>query len=175
MYVKTALPVALAFTLWTAAANAQSATQGIISQYQDLGFQYIDIEEGRTQTKVEAIMPDGRKVEVVYDNSTGRILKQENDRADREERRERGVDVDREDYDFVDASGNYLDGYDDDDDDYDDRNDDDDYDDRYDTADYDDRDDDDDDDDDDGWSGSDSRGGSDDDDDDDDDDDGSDD
>lgn len=168
MYVKTGLPIALAFNLWTAAANAQSATQGIILQYQDLGFQYIDIEEGRTQTKVEAIMPDGRKVEVVYDNSTGRILKQENDRADSYERRERGVDVDREDYDFVDASGNYLEGYDDDDDDdFDDRYDDDD--DRYDTADYDDRDDDDWDDDDDGRSDSDSSGGSDDDDDDDDD------
>ncbi|MEL7151259.1 MAG: PepSY domain-containing protein [Pseudomonadota bacterium] len=118
MYVSKTLPVATAFALWTAAVHAQSTTDAIITQYQDMGFQYIDIEEGYTQTKVEAIMADGRKVEVVYDNDTGRILKQENDRADADERRLRGVDVDREDHDFVDASGREYDEDDDDDDRY---------------------------------------------------------
>lgn len=102
MYVSKTLPVATAFALWTAAAQAQGATDAIISQYQDMGFQYIEIKEGITQTKVEAIMPDGRKVEVIYDNATGRILKQENERADAEELRQRGVDINQDDEDFLD-------------------------------------------------------------------------
>ena len=56
MYVSKTLPVATAFALWSAAVHAQSATDAIITQYQDLGFQYIEIKEGVTQTKVEAIM-----------------------------------------------------------------------------------------------------------------------
>ncbi|MEM7752223.1 MAG: PepSY domain-containing protein [Pseudomonadota bacterium] len=151
MYVKTALPIATAFALWTAAANAQTAaTDAIISQYSDMGFQHIEIYEGITQTKVEAIMSDGRKVEVIYDSSTGRILKQENGRADASELRLTGVEVEREGGDFLDDDefeddDRFDDDDDDDDDGYDDDDDDDDgYDDDGDDDDEDDGDDDDD-------------------------------
>ena len=96
------IPVATAFALWGAAVSAQSATDSIISQYQNMGFQFIEVKEGITQTKVEAIMADGRKVEVIYDNATGRILKQENERASAAELRRSGVDIDRRNRDFLD-------------------------------------------------------------------------
>ena len=96
------IPVATAFALWGAAVSAQSATDSIISQYQNMGFKFIEVKEGITQTKVEAIMADGRKVEVIYDNATGRILKQENERASAAELRRSGVDIDRRNRDFLD-------------------------------------------------------------------------
>ena len=102
MYRSKTLPVATAFALWGAAVSAQSASDNIVKQYQDMGFKFIEVKEGVTQTKVEAIMPDGRKVEVIYDNRTGRILKQENERASAEERRRSGVEVDRDNRDFLD-------------------------------------------------------------------------
>lgn len=102
MYRSKTLPVATAFALWGAAVAAQSGTDAIIAKYQDMGFKFVEIKEGITQTKVEAIMPDGRKVEVIYDNRTGRILKQENERASASERARSGVQVDRDNRDFLD-------------------------------------------------------------------------
>ncbi len=141
MYAPKTLPVATAYAHWTAAANAQATTDGIITMYEDLGFQYIEIKEGITQTKVEAIMADGRKVEVIYDNETGQILKQETERADADEIGRVGIEIDQEDEDF-------LDDEDDDEEDDDDENDEDDEDDEDDDDDEDDEDDDEDDNDD---------------------------
>lgn len=114
MYRSKSLPVATAFALWGAAVSAQSTTDAIVSQYQDMGFKFIEIKEGITQTKVEAIMEDGRKVEVIYDNKTGRILKQENERASAAELARSGVEIDTDDEDFLDDDD--IDDEDDDDD-----------------------------------------------------------
>ncbi len=119
---RSALTITAAFAIWTTAAGAQSATSdAIIEQYQGLGFDFIEIKEGPTQTKVEAIMPDGRKFEVIYDAS-GRILKQEIERAEADELLLAGVEVSSEDEDFLDDDDDDDDDYDDDDDDDDDDN-----------------------------------------------------
>ncbi len=120
MYIKPTLTVAAAFTLWSAVANAGAFEDTIIQRYKDMGFQFIEIDQGPTQTKVEAIMPDGRKVEVIYDRATGKILKQENERADSREIARTGVEYDHDDDDFLDDDDN------DDEDDHDDDHDDDD-------------------------------------------------
>ena len=102
MHTKPTLTVAAAFALWSAAANAGAFEEMVIERYQEMGFQFIEVKEGLTQTKVEAIMADGRKVEVIYDRATGQILKQENERADSDEIGRSGVQFDRENEDFLD-------------------------------------------------------------------------
>jgi hypothetical protein len=102
MYTKPTLSVAAAFALWSVASHAGPFEDAVIEQYQNMGFQFIEVKEGLTQTKVEAIMPDGRKVEVIYDRSTVEILKQENERADGDEIGPTGVQFDNEGEDFLD-------------------------------------------------------------------------
>ena len=115
---KPTLTVAAAFALWSAAAQADDFTDTVIERYQEMGFQFIEVKRGPSQLKVEAIMPDGRKVEVVYDRATGEILKQENERVGADEAGRTGVDVDVRREDFLD------DDEDDDEDDEDDEDDD---------------------------------------------------
>lgn len=55
-----------------------------MSTLQDMGFNRIEIETGLTQTKVEALRSDV-KLEVVYDQETGRIITQEQDRVSAED------------------------------------------------------------------------------------------
>ena len=114
---KPTLTVAAAFALWSAAAHADDFTDTVIERYQDMGFQFIEVKRGPTQLKVEAIMPDGRKVEVIYDRATGEILKQENERVEGDEAGRRGVEVDTRREDFLDDD---EDDEDDDDDEEDD-------------------------------------------------------
>ena len=102
MQTKHTLTVATAFALWSAAAHADAFTETVIQRYQDMGFQFIEIKRGPSQLKVEAIMPDGRKVEAIYDRETGRILSQENERADADELGRSGVKVDTRADDFLD-------------------------------------------------------------------------
>ena len=118
---KPTLTVAAAFALWSAAAHADDFTDTVIERYQDMGFQFIEVKRGPTQLKVEAIMPDGRKVEVIYDRATGAILKQENERVGADEAGRAGVDVDVRREDFLDDDGE--DDEDDDEDDEDDESD----------------------------------------------------
>ena len=151
-------------------AMADALTDQVVADLQGQGFTAIEVKNGLSQMKVEAIR-DNLKVEVVYDRATGQILKQEQESAAGETIRP-GVSIREEDKDFVrgarvsardeseddnggdrgrgqggdDDEGDDNDhrgGHDDDDDRDDDRDDDDDDDDRDD--DDDDRDDDDDD------------------------------
>ena len=71
----TTLPVAVAFTLWAGIAQADQFTDTVVSKFQELGFDYIEVKEGISQLKVEAIQGN-RKLEVIYDRETGKILKQ---------------------------------------------------------------------------------------------------
>ncbi len=131
-------------------AFAQSSTDNLVSQLQDQGYTRIEVKRGTSQIKIEAIKGDSKR-EMVYDLSTGALLKDEQGRVRLGEDTTPGVEFDDEDGDFI--------GDDDDDDDDDDDEDDDD------DGDDDDHDDDDDDDDDD--DSDDDHGGDDDDDDDD--------
>ncbi|MFZ5962090.1 PepSY domain-containing protein [Thalassococcus sp. BH17M4-6] len=106
-------------------AFAQSFTDKIVSDLQANGFDRIEIKVGPTQTKAEAI--DGaRKIEVIYDNATGSIVKQEVESAAGESISP-GVQIRNEDRDFVDArrSGSASGPRDDDDNDDEDDDDDD--------------------------------------------------
>ena len=143
---KQSIPLAAAFAIWCGAANADAFTDQIVADLQGQGFEFIEIKDSPSFVKVEAIR-GSEKLEVIYDRSTGEIVKRENEQADADEVGLSGVDV------KMVADGD-IGGLDDDDDDDDDDRDDDDH-----------RDDDDDRDDDDN-----SGSGSDDDDDDDDDD-----
>ena len=110
----TTLPVAVAFALWSTAAHADKFTDAVIERYQELGFDYIEVKEGVSQLKVEAIR-GSQKYEVIYDRSTGRILKQETEAAEADEIGRSGVEIDTRRRDFID-SDDIDDEFDDEDD-----------------------------------------------------------
>lgn len=146
---KTLLATTAALALATSPALAQSATDQIIADLQAQGFTYIEIKEGPSQIKVEAVR-DGTKLEVVYDAATGDILKQETEAAEGEYATRTGVEIDTDDEDFLDDDEMDDEGDDEDDDEEgDDEEGDDEDDDEYDDDDEDDDEDDDDEDDDD--------------------------
>jgi len=139
------LTTTAAIAIAASVAFAQSSTDQIVSQLQAQGFTRIEIKQGPTQIKVEAIRGN-TKVEYIYDSRTGELIKSEVERVGSDDDRSPGVQIRNESDDFVDDDDDDDDRFDvdDDDDDDDDGRDDNDDDDR------DDRDDDDDDDDDDG-------------------------
>jgi hypothetical protein len=140
-------------------AFAQATTESLVADYQAQGFTRIEVRNGPTQTRIEAIRGT-EKVEVTIDRATGQVLKREVERVGVFENTAPGITVRERDRDFV-----RLVRADDDDSDDDDDRDDNDRDDENDDDDDRGRGDDDDDDGDDDSSGN--RGGSDDDDDDD--------
>ena len=142
------LTLAAAFALWSAAAHADEFTDTVLAKFQERDFDYIEIKEGLTQLKVEAVRGD-QKLEVIYDRETGSILKQEQERADADEIGRSGIEIDRRNRDFLDEDDLARIDDDDDDDRQSGRDDDDDDDDRRSGRDDDDDDDDDDNDDDD--------------------------
>ena len=121
---------------------AQSMVDQLVSEYQARGFDFIEVQRGFSQIKVEATV-NGQTLEVVYDAATGRILETETEVADADDRNRTGVEIRQRARDFFDGRS------DDDDDDRDRGRDDDDDDDDDDRGGYDDDDDHDDDDDDD--------------------------
>ena len=129
---RTLLATTAALSLLAGAAWAQSVGQSVtdqvVSGLQAQGFTRIEVKEGPTQIKVEAIQGT-TKVEYVYDIRTGDVLSTETERVDGDDDTRPGVEIEREDEDFVRAEGAVLDGDDDsgrDDDRYDDDRDDDD-------------------------------------------------
>ena len=122
-------------------ALADAFSDAVIANLQSEGFTGIEVKNGISQTKVEAVRGTD-KLEVVYDRATGAILKQEWETAEPDDLFE-GVEVRTRFRDFLDDED--IEDEEDDDDDDDDDGDDDDED-----EDDDDDDDDDEDDDDDG-------------------------
>ncbi len=114
-------------SLWATTAALVLAGSGVLAQevvgssrelasrLQAQGYTRVEIDEGPTQTKVEAVRGN-EKLEYVFDRATGQILKQEVERPDGDDLRP-GVEIDREDEDWVRGPGAVLDGDDDDDDD----------------------------------------------------------
>ncbi|MEL6620139.1 MAG: PepSY domain-containing protein [Pseudomonadota bacterium] len=141
---KSLLMTTSAFVLTGSMAFANAFSDRVIQNLQADGFTGIEVKNGLTQTKVEAVRGN-RKIEVIYDRATGNILKQEWEAAETDDLRD-GVEVQTRMRDFLDGDDLNDDDDDDDDDDRDDDDDDDDRDD--DDDDDDDRDDDRDDDDD---------------------------
>ncbi|WP_424176854.1 PepSY domain-containing protein [Yoonia sp. TsM2_T14_4] len=120
---KFLLSTTAAIALASNALYAQSITDQIVSQLQAQGYESIEIENGQTQIKVEAIL-NGRKLEVVYDALTGVILKEEVSTADDDDTLRRGVRISSSDDDFLDDDEDDNDDDDHDDDEDEDDNDD---------------------------------------------------
>ena len=72
---KTLLLTTSALVLAGSAAFANAFSDRVIENLQADGFTGIEVKNGLTQTKVEAVRGD-RKIEVIYDRATGDILKQ---------------------------------------------------------------------------------------------------
>ena len=81
--------IALTLALGTTAAFADATTDRLVQELQTDGYTRIEVKTGPTQTKVEAIRGT-EKVEFVYDNATGTILKREVDTL--KEQRHEGKD-----------------------------------------------------------------------------------
>lgn len=96
---RTLTAAALA-AFWLTAAQADPFTDAVVTRYQEMGFNFIEVQNGQTQVKVEAIRGT-EKLEVIYDRATGRILKQEQERAEIEEQNRTGVQVRERSRDFV--------------------------------------------------------------------------
>ena len=109
---RTLLATTAALSLLAGAAWAQSVTDQVVSGLQAQGFTRIEVKEGPTQIKVEAIQGT-TKVEYVYDIRTGDVLSTETERVDGDDDTRPGVEIEREDEDFVRAEGAVLDGDDD--------------------------------------------------------------
>ncbi len=94
---------AAAAALWFTAAQADPFTDAVVAKYQEMGFDFIEVQNGLNQVKVEAIRGD-QKIEVIYDRETGQILKQEQERAEAGEAGRTGVQVRERDRNFVQAT-----------------------------------------------------------------------
>ena len=137
MSIKSSLLITTAaLAVGSSVAYADVTADQLAAAYAD--YDYVEIKTGLTQIKVEATSGN-RTLEVIYDISTGEILRSEVETAGDDAGRV-GVEFDSEDEDFID---------DDERDDDDDENDDDERDDDEDDDENDDEDDDDDDDEDD--------------------------
>ncbi|MGJ8602950.1 MAG: hypothetical protein ACSHXH_02410 [Marivita sp.] len=90
-------------------------TDQLVSDLQAQGFTRIEVKNGLTQTKVEAVRGT-EKVETVFDRATGAVIEQEIERVDSDDDTAPGVSIRDRNRDFADAGRS-----DDDDDDDDDR------------------------------------------------------
>ncbi len=126
MKVKTRLMLftaaaALSANMAFAAINPETLAQ----DYLAAGYSYVEVTTGPTQTKLEAVKGN-RKVEVIYDNASREVIKQEFERADAEYLGKSGVEIERATRDFEDdLDDDESDDEDDDDENDDDENDDD--------------------------------------------------
>jgi hypothetical protein len=87
---------AAALALSASAGLAQSVADQIVAGLQAQGYTRIEVTEGPTQIKVEAIQ-GGTKLEYVYDRRTGAILKQEVEAVGPDDDTSPGVQVRRGD------------------------------------------------------------------------------
>jgi hypothetical protein len=148
MMKKHFLPLAAAAMAMGTTASADPFVDAVVKNFQDMGYEFVEIERGRTQLKAEGVRGT-QELEVIYDLATGRIISRETGRADDDYIGRSGVEIGTRDRDFVGDDND-----DDDSDDSDDDNDDDDLDDNDDDDRSGSRDDNDDDNDDDDSSGS---------------------
>lgn len=119
MKIATSLKLGVAALVMSGGmAFAAVNTEALVSDLQSQGYTFIEVKRGPTQIKVEAVRGT-EKVETVYDIATGRVLDQEAEAADADERGRTGVQVRDRSRDFVRVSDNGA-VYDDSDDRYDD-------------------------------------------------------
>lgn len=81
-------------------AFAQSIADQVISQLSDQGYTRIEVKNGPSQIKVEAVRGN-RELEIIYDRRTGAILKQEVNAVRAGDDTRPGIQVRNEDRDFL--------------------------------------------------------------------------
>lgn len=77
--------------------------QQLADSYIADGYTYVEVKQGPTQTKIEAVK-GSTVVEAVYLNETGALISQESQAADAEEAAKTGVEVSTTTTDFEDVS-----------------------------------------------------------------------
>jgi hypothetical protein len=85
-------------------AQAAITTDDVVKTYQDAAYTSIEVVEGPTQIKVEAIK-DGVKLEVIYDKASGTVIKTEQHSVTGTDGSVTGVEVSTSDSDFDDDHG----------------------------------------------------------------------
>ena len=115
------VPFAAAAMIMGSSAGADPFIDAVVKNFQDMGYQFIEIERGRSQLKAEGVRGT-QELEVIYDLATGRIISQETGQADDWYVGRSGLEISSRDRDFVgDArSGRSREDFNDDDDDDDD-------------------------------------------------------
>jgi len=84
-------------------AFAAITADDVLASYgTDAGYSYVQVTEGLTQIKVEAVK-DGVMIEVIYDKETGSVLKSESQSAEAEYLTKTGVEVRQVSKDFGDG------------------------------------------------------------------------
>lgn len=86
-------------------ASAAITSNDVVATYQSQGYSYVQVKDGISQIKVEAIK-DGVKLEVIYDKASGNVIRQESGAADASEATRSGVEVQQTNRDFDDNGGN---------------------------------------------------------------------
>ena len=93
-------------------AQAAISANDVVKSFQDAAYTHIEVVEGPTQIKVEAIK-DGVKIEVIYDKISGAAIKTEHRRVTGLDSDSSGVEVTTSDSDFGDDHGGDSTGSDD--------------------------------------------------------------
>ena len=103
MKLKTRLMLFTA-ALALSAGMARAAITGndVVRSYQEAAYSHIEVKEGPTQIKVEAIK-DGVVIEVVYDKVSGEVIKTESRNASADETGRTGVELRTTREDFIGA------------------------------------------------------------------------
>ena len=116
MLKKLLMTTAAAMIVGTMAHAQSGMADSILSQLQSQGYTRVEIKVGPTQIKAEAIKGT-QKRELVYDRSTGELLKEETETVGPDDDTAPGTEIDYEDDDFIGGDDDDNDGSDDDDND----------------------------------------------------------
>lgn len=103
------------FAFAASMASAAITANDVVKSYQEAMYSYIEVKDGPTQIKVEAIK-ENVKVEVIYDKASGDVMKTEQHRIQGADAARSGVEVKTVARDFADhqAGGTDDDASDDD-------------------------------------------------------------
>jgi hypothetical protein len=115
---KRLVPLSAAAMVLVSTASADPFVDAVVRNFQDLGYEFIEIDRGRTQLRAEGVR-GSEELTVIYDLATGSIIRQERGRADDWYIGRSGIEINSRDRDFVgdSRSGCGRDDFDDDDDD----------------------------------------------------------
>ena len=100
--MKRTLMMTAAFIFGGQMAFAAIDAQTLADRYVAEGYSYVEVKQGPTQTKIEALK-GSTVVEVVYDNASGEIISQETQAADGDELGRTGIEIKSTDKDFEDT------------------------------------------------------------------------